>query len=30
MFWGDNLEVAYTFLTTCAVYNAKLKAQQKK
>ena len=27
---GDNLEVTCTFLTTCAVNNTKLKAQQRK
>ena len=29
-FWGDNLEVTCTFLTTCTVNNTKLKVQQKK
>ena len=29
-FWGDNLEVTCTFLTTCTVNNTKVKAQQKK
>ena len=29
-FWGGNLEVTCTFLTTCTVNNTKLKAQQKK
>ena len=28
-FWGDNLEVTCTFLTTCTVNNTKLKAQQR-
>ena len=30
LFWGDNLEATCTFLTTCTVNNAKLKAQQMK